>query len=111
MARYIDADELVNWLKRYNQCCNYSDWDKTLKARYSAVNYVIRQIEDEERFPAADVAEVKHGEWIGEYEETCSECGRSISEILDDGSYYSTEFNIKEFIACPYCGAKMDGNV
>ena len=99
MARYIDADELVNWLKRYNQCCNYSDWDKTLKARYSAVDYVIRQIEDEERLPTADVAEVKHAKW----------------EINSDG-YYPYCSNCKTEPKngvmskhCPECGALMDG--
>ena len=105
MARYIDADELVNWLKRYNQCCNYSDWDKTLKARYSAVDYVIRQIEDEERFPTADVAEVKHGYWkeyfsAGAFHYDCSNCdyGFSTKERAEKVPNY-----------CENCGAKMDG--
>ncbi len=46
--------------------------------------------------PAADVAEVVHGEWI--YHDdgvfTCSECGNAES----NDSYY-----------CRLCGAKMDG--
>ena len=50
-----------------------------------------------------DVAEVKHGKWIGgrynewknnEYEEQCSICGR-----------YSTEYGMS---FCPNCGARMD---
>ena len=47
------------------------------------------------RFPAADVAPVRHGRWI-KYDDgvfTCSECGNAES----NESYF-----------CRYCGAKMD---
>ena len=48
--------------------------------------------------PAADVAEVRHGEWIyGEFDiPHCSECGKEVlpNQILKH---------------CPDCGAKMDG--
>ena len=59
--------------------------------------------------PAADVAPVRHGRFLGTefdgyadglpvyYEWQCSECGR----IFED------EEPAYEF--CPYCGAKMDG--
>ena len=47
--------------------------------------------------PAADVVEVRHGEWIdgkcGHYK-ICSEC----KQIADF-----------DFDYCPHCGAKMDG--
>lgn len=48
--------------------------------------------------PAADVAEVRHGEWIyGEFDiPHCSECGK---EVLPN--------QISKH--CPDCGAKMDG--
>ncbi len=48
--------------------------------------------------PAADVAEVRHGEWIyGEFDiPQCSECGK---EVLPN--------QISKH--CPDCGAKMDG--
>lgn len=103
MARYIDADKLIEAIRKY------ADVKHSNGEQIEYVNGILKSISVINEQPTADVVEVKHGEWIGEYEETCSECGRSISEILDDGSYYSTEFNIKEFIACPYCGAKMDG--
>ena len=62
--------------------------------------------------PAADVVEVKHGEWIGEgdgYSEGeividvwyCSECGHCIDEGIDDPHILPNY--------CPNCGAKMDG--
>lgn len=104
MARYIDADKLLKNVKDATPM-NWTNSEAEIQAQLDW-KCCIALIKNQ---PTADVAEVKHGEWIGEYEETCSECGRSISEILDDGSYYSTEFNIKEFIACPYCGAKIDG--
>lgn len=82
MARYIDADklkELVNgrsshWL---------NEWD-TLG--------VLAVIDET---PTADVAEVKHGEWIengANYK--CSICGNT-------ESYYTDSY-------CRVCGAKMD---
>ena len=48
--------------------------------------------------PAADVAEVKHGEWVyGEFDiPHCSECG---VEVMPN--------NVSNY--CPHCGAKMDG--
>lgn len=71
--------------------------------------------ENIERFPAADVAPVVHGKWIGTwgdgyiedeegnpqivYEEfECSNCGQ---EHLADGE--------PEWDYCPNCGARMDG--
>ena len=60
-------------------------------------------------FPAADVAEVKHGKWIGKqldnfrkYEVTCSNCGWIGIENYD--SYNEPS----DFNYCPNCGAKMD---
>lgn len=57
--------------------------------------------------PAADVAEVRHGEWIIETPNnrkfiTCSAC-RSVIDCL------YTNIDENEFDYCPYCDAKMDG--
>ena len=51
-----------------------------------------------ERFPAADVAEVRHGRWIFEPGKIpyCSEC----KEYSDDGDKGAT--------FCPWCCARMD---
>ena len=48
------------------------------------------------RFPAADVASVKHGRWIHDERmlAVCLECGMT---AVEDGTDY-----------CPNCGAKMD---
>ena len=59
--------------------------------------------------PAADVAEVKHGKWIGKqldnfrkYEVTCSNCDWIGIENYDS---YDNPF---EFNYCPNCGANLD---
>ena len=59
--------------------------------------------------PAADVAEVKRGKWIGKqldnfrkYEVTCSNCDWIGIENYDS---YDNPF---EFNYCPSCGTKMD---
>lgn len=62
-------------------------------------------------FPAADVAQVMHGRWIGKpldnfrkYQVTCSNCKWVGIENYD--SYNDPS----EFNYCPNCGAKMDGD-
>ena len=59
-----------------------------------------------DNFPTADVAPVRHGEWVEEDTAiTCPICTRS----------YDTDFEIKRSVVlrfkyCPECGAKMDGD-
>lgn len=57
----------------------------------------------------ADFAEVKHGQWIGIDGDKCSECNKYLSEIMDADSYYAIDFDINKIVACPFCGARMDG--
>ncbi len=90
----------------------YIDVDKARKhlrvdclAKYPTtyIDGLLAAAEELTRIPTADVAEVKHGEWINgrrndwknnTYEEMCSVCGR-----------YTQEFRRGY---CPNCGAKMD---
>ena len=91
MRRYIDADKLLNKLPD----------DLPFKA---SVKRVLMQA------PAADVVEVRHGEWVsyvvGEagsfdiYAHYCNEC----DFVYESGSEYGCKY-------CPNCGAKMDGGV
>ena len=98
MSRYIDADELKRSL-----------WTKILEEEVpkgEIGEYILEDfIEMVAGFPTADVAEVKHGQWIVDREfgndvmsdeqmVICSECGKGI--FWGKQNY------------CPNCGAKMD---
>ena len=92
MPSYIEAGELLMELNDTNIFDTYND--------YSMVFDTI------DNFPTADVAPVRHGEWVEEDTAiTCPICTRS----------YDTDFEIKRnvisnFDYCPNCGAKMDGD-
>ena len=68
-----------------------------------------------ENEPAADVAEVRHGEWEDGYAKDangnivyrsidCSECGEYFKIKDHDAEYWKGRFKM-----CPFCGAVMDG--
>ena len=87
MPKYINADEYI---------------------KYCEENWIVLNVDAVNEQPAADVAPVKHGYFIGTefdgyadgnpvyYEWECSECG---CVFEDDEPHYKF---------CPYCGAKMD---
>ena len=59
--------------------------------------------------PAADVAPVRHGHWVSEYDcgyitPHCSECGET-ALTKEETSY---DYVYSSY--CPRCGAKMDGD-
>ena len=56
-----------------------------------------------DRVPAADVVEVRHGEWVEQLDGThyCSECGHDATYTFDGTEICG--------IGCPFCYAKMDG--
>lgn len=85
MARYIDADRLINEFTGNGGVFVYGI--DAIKAIVSRVNAQ----------PIADVEEVKHGYW--KHNLYCSVC----DYLYDTGEYT----NAKDF--CPKCGAKMDG--
>lgn len=60
------------------------------------------------------IATVKHkfktvgtGYWTGMEGDVCSECGRSLTEIMDADSYFAIGFDPSDLVACPFCGARM----
>ena len=106
MARYIDADALINnILTEYGidpKYCASQDVDG-IKAYTDSL--ILERINAQ---PTADVAEVKHGKWVGTefdgyadgnpvyYEWECSVCGCIFED--DEPTYRY----------CPHCGAKME---
>lgn len=94
MARYIDADEL---LRKSFRIEGHFDLPHGKAQNFSAIC-------DTEilNFPTADVHPERHGRWQTirwSKASCCSCCGIE----FDFG-------NDKEFIFCPNCGAKMDGD-
>ena len=100
MSEYIERKALVhhleNCIDEVNNTNGYTEDFKTC----------LRLVKNQ---PAADVAEVKHGKWIGKqldnfrkYEVTCSNCDWIGIENYDS---YDNPF---EFNYCPSCGTKMD---
>ena len=54
--------------------------------------------------------EVVHASWTGMNGDECSHCGRSLRDLMDGDSYYSSEFEWAGFgtlKACPFCGARL----
>lgn len=59
--------------------------------------------------PAADVAEVVHGRWLGGAEDFT--CGQHNAECSICHCYISWSGCDEDFNYCPNCGAKMHGGV
>lgn len=87
MAEYINRDEILKYL---DECKGEPSELCYTYALYRSVEHIVRDI------PAADVAEVKRGEWVdGTTGYTCSVCHE--------------QEPTKRFTYCPNCGAKMKG--
>ena len=101
MSRYIDADAFIERLKFKR------DTDNIDRKKYAGLECAISQCN---KAPTADVVEVRHGEWIWDFNLDgddffrCSVCGRQ--EVING---LCRERNpIDEFPYC-HCGAKMYG--
>ena len=94
MAKYIDADKLCEGLK---DMAKYQ-----VPAKQNTILGVVATIRNTR---AADVAEVRHGEWVyisgdvGYSEVKCSMCKKMI--------VFGEEEDV--FMYCPNCGSEMDG--
>jgi hypothetical protein len=98
MARYIDADELND---EYYELFHHG----TMAVKRALPVFV--DLLDKQ--PAADVVEVKHGEWI-----VAEECKTPLSHgyIRTEKTYicpFCTHHFRKKMKFCGECGAKMDG--
>lgn len=102
MARYIDADNLINEL---SAAC-MPIYEKGITGILGD-NSSIADIINEQ--PTADVQKVKHGYWIPERDPDensriqCYHCS-----ICDDDFHYIGAFIATKY--CPNCGARMDGD-
>lgn len=106
MDEYIKREDAIHAIKKWEYINaegykNYVGKDKNVIEVFNTYMTAHRlDIELIEKLPAADVAEVKHGQWIkseteGETLSRCSECGYPVSH------WYTTNY-------CPNCGARMD---
>ena len=81
MARYVDVEKLI------------AEYDRVHVGPAGGARKLMVDA------PTADVVEVKHGMWVGNWDFSCSECGKVQLEFDPDEPYNY----------CPNCGAKMDG--
>lgn len=90
---YIEREALINVFNAKAEMAI-----GTPKSVFHYVSEMLRML------PAADVVEVKHGEWIKHeplvLSRQCSNC---------KGWYTKTTINEYTYSFCPHCGAKMDG--
>ena len=90
MAEYIEREALLKHSHIGMTRVSDTEWQK---GYWDGVDDMAEYIREE---PAADVAEVKHGEWIsyGLRNPQCSLC---------------RNYNIEKSRFCPKCGGRMDG--
>lgn len=120
MAKYIDREDLIEWLKRIplidlsdgRGLCRVIMEDDFKKAIKKMPKGII-----------ADVEPVRHGRWEknvrGDYSIVCSECGYGFptdgyawlecNRRSDEREYCFQITDVKNY--CPNCGARMDGEV
>lgn len=92
MAKYIEAEKFKESIKELTSCMfSYEMTTGEIEDDF------LELVDDE---PAADVQEIKHGEWR-EHNKIyiCSQCGYS----------FENEGYIAFFNYCPCCGSRMDG--
>lgn len=86
MKEYIDKEKAIQILTDSSDAYGTFSVERSI---YLIARQKVKNI------PAADVAEVRHGEWIeGKSLEKCSLCGKK---------------GFLDWKYCPKCGAKMDG--
>lgn len=101
MAEYIDRAELIIGLQKYYESI-YGRKPDFYNGYQIACGFV-------ENFQTADVAPVRHGQWIrldavkGTETHKCSACKTA--------SYVPTCMMAPIYEYCPNCGARMDGGV
>ena len=103
-AKYIDVKELSIILDIMKNPDSEFATDDYIDGFSDGISAAIKELE---AFPTADVAPVKHGHWIEEYDcgyitPHCSECGET-ALTKEETSY---DYVYSSY--CPRCGAKLD---
>lgn len=95
MPRYIDANQIVYWIRHISRDGLEDDIRKI--AFKDAI----------ERIPTADVQEIKHAKWVHCGEDVkCSNCGHVTDDYCIDGDMESGYYTVLPHY-CSNCGAKM----
>ena len=90
MAEYIEREAAIGFVK--NLTPHMDGWTTLNAVEVSLQNT-----------PAADVVEVRHGEWV---DCKCSACGEVSPTIRFNE--WEMDYQIVKTPYCPNCGAKMD---
>ena len=105
MAEYIEREALMKNFCGYDltKCVKYGNKDANQQHDSYSTMMMYEIASEIEDAPAADVAPVRHGEWIvcGDGNNVpwmCSHCGKTITR----------KFKMMYGKYCPNCGAKMD---
>ena len=103
MAEYIEREDAERVLREYrNHCVDTFCYTGAgvISAIYDSLKNIL----------TADVAAVRHGEWLPDYETFIDEWDRE-SDPIQTGWVCSLCGNIESSHSpyCPNCGAKMDG--
>lgn len=107
MAEYITREAAIEAVKQSTGVGNTAFID-----RFDALNRI-------GIIPAADVQPVRHGRWVkargswctpgGDPVWECSECGKGVHVYGIEHGTYGKDVADGQWVACPNCGAKMDG--
>ena len=98
MARYIDADAL-----REEVIEEISQNNLNNLFRYAFIDEdFVAMIDDS---PTANVAEVRHGQWLPIEDDVIFKCSLCDCEVSTSWDYEEDDM----FSYCPCCGARMDG--
>ena len=96
MARYIDADLLMQKLSRMIDYCKKANISNGLTVLFQVGDAIMD-------CPTADVVEVKHGKWVFD-----NKIKRYRCSICENISYSGNAIYHNENLFCGHCGARMD---
>lgn len=91
----------------WNEGRSYEDLVAEIEKKYY---YIDDLVDDQIEVFWEEYKEPVAAHWTGIDGDQCSHCDRSLRDLMDGDSYYSSEFENYGFdnlVACPFCGAKI----